>query len=132
MGLLSATSNCPHTLFLRGLAEFHLPFSNDRETLFRVVSSYLLVQCMLDQKGHQPDWELQYLKTHSTELAIVNRSMANRLRAASDKDGAVNALIILDSLGKSLKFSIEDALKEIQPVFEYYWKERGSTPHPQG
>ena len=46
--------------------------------------------------------------------------MVERLRAGSEKDGAINALVVLDSFAKTLQFSIDDALEEIRPVFEYY------------
>ncbi len=124
MGLLSASSDCPHVAFLRGMAMFHLPFSNEKETLYRVASTYLLAQYLLQQKGVTPDWELKNLRAHYDELQTVNIAMAARLRAASEKDGAINALVLLDSLAKTLQFSIDDALEAIQPVFEYYWKEQ--------
>ncbi len=122
MGLLSATSDCPHVAFLRGMAQFHLPFSNEKETLYRVASTYLLTQYLLQQKGVQPDWELKKLRAHYDELQTVNMAMAARLRAASEKSGAINALVLLDSLAKTLQFSIDDALESVRPVFDYYWQ----------
>jgi hypothetical protein len=124
MGLLAASSDCPHVAFLRGMAQFHLPFSNEKETLYRVASTYLLAQYLLQQKGANPDWELKNLRQHYDELQTVNLAMAARLRAASEKDGAINALVVLDSLAKTLQFSIDDALEAIRPVFDYYWREQ--------
>jgi hypothetical protein len=121
-GLLSASSDCPHVAFLRGMAQFHLPFSNEKETLYRVASTYLLAQYLLHQKGVKADWELKHLRQHYDELQTVNFAMAARLRAASEKDGALNALVLLDSLAKTLQFSIDDALEAIRPVFDYYWQ----------
>jgi len=47
MGLLSASSDCPHVDFLKPMAHFHLPFSTTEETVYRVVSTYLLAQYFL-------------------------------------------------------------------------------------
>jgi hypothetical protein len=45
MGLVIATSGCPHTRFFRPMAaRFHLPFTDAEETIYRAVSMYLLAQ----------------------------------------------------------------------------------------
>lgn len=44
LGLVMATSGCPHLDFLRPLALHPLPFSSIHETVFRVSSSYLTEQ----------------------------------------------------------------------------------------
>jgi hypothetical protein len=43
LGLLIATSGCPHTRFLRPMARHHLPFASCEETLYRAASMYALV-----------------------------------------------------------------------------------------
>lgn len=120
MGLLSATSGCPHTAFLQAMARFHLPFANEHDTVYRVVSMYLLAQYFRAQQGLLPDWSLAQLHAHYDELQIVNVAMTERLLSISEKDGAVNALVMLDSLAKILQFSIDDALKELRPTFAAY------------
>jgi len=42
LGLVIATSDCPHTRFFRPMARFHLPMASQEETVFRVVSTYCL------------------------------------------------------------------------------------------
>jgi len=118
MGLLSATSDCPRTRFLSGMAQFHLPFSTEIETLFRALSSYLATQFLRQKHGEQPDWELKELRESYAQLIEVNLAMAARIRSASEKDGAVNALVILDSLARSLQFSMDMAFEELRPIFE--------------
>ncbi|MCZ6635541.1 MAG: hypothetical protein O7G87_19235, partial [bacterium] len=40
MGLVMATSGCPHTAIFKPMARFHLPFSTAEETIYRVASMY--------------------------------------------------------------------------------------------
>lgn len=118
MGLLSATSDCPHVNFLKPMSHFHLPFSTEEESIYRVASMFLLGQYFLRQQNKTADWNLEILKVHYQELQIVNAAMAGRLRAISPSDGALNALVLLDLLAKALPYSIDEALDELRPIFE--------------
>lgn len=117
MGLLAAGSDCPHVAFLKPMAHFHLPFATQEENIYRVVSSYLLAQYLRQQDGLQPDWALAGLKRHSQAMQSVNMAMAERIRAAAQKDGAINALVLLDLLAKALPYSIDEQLEEIKILF---------------
>ncbi|NVD74836.1 hypothetical protein HUX88_30595 [Duganella sp. BJB1802] len=117
MGLLAASSACPHTAFLRPMAHFHLPFATEEETIYRAASTYLLAQYFLSRQGGAPDWELHGLKASYQALQSVNAAMAGRLRQAVDEDGAINGLIILDLLAKALPYSIDDKLDDIKGAF---------------
>lgn len=114
MGLLAASSDCPHAAFLKPMAHFHLPFASEEETIYRAASTYLLGQYFAGQQGQVPDWSLNGLKKYYKELQIVNASMAKRLRHATDDDGAINAFILLDILAKALPCSIDDQLDDIK------------------
>lgn len=59
MGLLSASSDCPRIEFLKPMAHYHLPFSSREETVYRVVSTYLLAQYFLRQQGKPADAGLE-------------------------------------------------------------------------
>jgi hypothetical protein len=117
MGLLAATSACPRIQFLAPMARFHQPFATEKETIYRAVSTYLLSQFLLAQEGGTPDWELRGLREAYAALEEVNRAMLGRLAAASPNDGPLNALVVLDSLGRLLQLSLESALAELLPVF---------------
>jgi hypothetical protein len=117
MGLLAASSACPHTTFLKPMAHFHLPFSNEDETIFRVASMYLLAQYLRGPQDGPPDWELAHLKDHYEQLQTVNAAMAVRLRGVGKEDGTINALILLDLLAKALPYSIDEALDEVRGLF---------------
>jgi hypothetical protein len=120
MGLLSASSDCPHIEFLKPMAHYHLPFSSREETVYRVVSTYLLAQYFLRQQGKAADAGLEGLKAHYRELQQVNQGMAARLGAIREEQGdsSVNALVLLDLFAHSLPDSIDADLEELLPAFQ--------------
>lgn len=120
MGLLSASSDCPHIDFLKPMAHYHLPFSSREETVYRVVSTYLLAQFFLRQQGKPADAGLEGLKAHYRELQQVNQGMAARLGAIRDAQGdsSVNALVLLDLFAHTLPDSIDAELEELMPAFQ--------------
>lgn len=119
MGLLTASSACPRIEFLKPMARYHLLFSSTEETIYRVVSSYLLAQYFLRQQGKPADAGLEGLKSRYRELQQVNAGMAARLGAIRVKgaDSSVNALVLLDLFAQSLPDSIDAQLEELQPAF---------------
>ncbi len=118
LGLIMATSACPHTRFLRPMARFHLPLATDEETIYRAASMYLLGQYFLYQDGKTPDLSLEGLKRNYQNLQVVNTAMARRIRKASEQDATVNAVVLLDLLAKNLPYSIDESLEEIRYLFE--------------
>jgi hypothetical protein len=117
IGLISATSGCPRTAFLRPMAWFHLPLATTEETIFRAVSSHLLAQYFAAARGQPPDWSLDKLKQHYSELHAVNMAMAARLREACSQDAMVNAVVLLDMLAKFVPFEVDDSLESLKPLF---------------
>lgn len=117
LGLIVATSGCPHTGFFKPMARFHLPFSSEAETIYRASSMYLLAQYFMRKQGGDADPDLEGLAKIYRNLQIVNIALAARLRAASNRDAAVNAVILLDSFAKALPYTIADSLDEIRYLF---------------
>jgi len=122
MGLIMATSGCPHTSFFKPMARFHLPFASEEETIYRAASMYLLAQYFIRQQGEKSDLELEGLSKIYSNIQLMNEAMAKRLQAIIDKDSAINALIVLDIFAKTLPDAIEDSLKEIRYLFKSYLK----------
>jgi hypothetical protein len=124
MGVLAATSACPRVHFLKPMAYFHLPFSTEQETIYRVASSYLLGQYFLRKKGSEFDPGLDGLKDNYHELQKVNLAMADRLRRVGTKtkmaDGTINALTLLDVFAQTVPLSIDATLEDLQPAFEQH------------
>ncbi len=120
LGLIMATSPCPHTEFLKPMAHFHLPLSSPDETIYRVTSMFLLAQYFLHKDGLEATLQLDKLTEHYQQLQTINRALARRFRAAISEDATVNAIILLDLLSQSVAWSIEDGLEELRYLFKPY------------
>lgn len=120
MGIITATSGCPHTVFFKPMARFHLPFANTEETLYRAASMYMMGQYYRWQTGKSVDMELEGLLNFYEKVAIVNKGIADRLRAERREDGTVNAVVLLDMFVKSLPVMIMETLDELKPLFQPY------------
>lgn len=110
MGLISATSGCPHTAFLKPLAWFHQPFASEEETVFRAVSAWLLKQYFRSLDDETPDWTLAGLRERYDALHLVNIHIAKRLRQASTSDATVNAIVRLDMFTKAVSGEVDEIL----------------------
>lgn len=117
LGLLIATSGCPHTLFLKPMARFHLPFSSEEETFYRVVSMYLMREYIQHRNtgGCAPD--LSGLKKLYGNVEVVNSHVAKRLREMTADDASINALVILDFFAKSMPDIVEDDFGDLPLLF---------------
>lgn len=100
------------------MARFHLPLSDEEETIGRAASIYLLKQYFLKNEGKPADFDLKGLVEIYDNMHTVNTTIASRLRAASKTDSAVNAIILLDVFTYVLPFSIEAYLQEIKYLFD--------------
>jgi len=120
IGIIMTTSGCPIMEHLKPMVRFHLPFASLEETIFRMVSMYLLVQYYHHQDGKPAEWDLDGLKKVYAEVSIVNRDFANRLRDAAKKDANINALVNLDCFAAMLPLAAEDTLNEIKAYFSAY------------
>jgi len=121
LGLIMATSPCPHTEFLKPMARFHLPLANEEETIYRTTSMYMLAQHFRHQHNMNYDMSFKGLIENYANLTIINRALANRIRSAIEQDATVNAIILLDLLSQAVSWSIEDQLDKLQPIFKGYF-----------
>lgn len=117
LGLLMATSACPILGRLRHLANFHLPFANHEETLFRTVGAYLIRQYFVYRAGGEPDFTLEGLDAQYRQLTEVNTYFAERIRAASGEDASSNAVVLFWSLSYLVNVSLEEQLTAEQALF---------------
>jgi len=108
MGLIMATSGCPHLDKLRPMVFTHLPFATSEETTYRAVSMYLLAQFFRQRCGKKPDWGLEELSRIYDDVRSVNMAFAKRLASLQDKDANRNAIVQLDSLARTTSFSIDE------------------------
>lgn len=117
VGLIGATSGCPHLAFFRPMARYHLPFARDDETLYRVFSMYLLGRYLGDAEPPAGVAAMDGLRALTEAATQVNRGMAERVRAAFSRDVVVNAVVILDMFAQAVPYVIEDGLDELRPMF---------------
>lgn len=118
MGLVIATSGCPHTAFFKPMARFHLPLASEEETIFRATATYMLAQYFVKNGGGQADFNLEKLTGLYRTMQEVNMAMAKRVRSASSTDSSVNAIVLLDMYAKALPQVIKQSLEEIRYLFE--------------
>ena len=133
MGLVIATSGCPHTAFFKAMARFHLPLATHEETTYRVASAYLLSQYLHKSCGGQATLELDGLKDIYANLQTINLAVAERFREAAKTDSSTNAIIMLDTLAQLVPYSIDEALEELRYLFDAFFEEQKTVPlhHPE-
>lgn len=120
MGVVIATSGCPHTVFLKPMARFHLPFASREETLYRATSMYLLAQHFREKRGQEHDSSFEGLKQIYADMEEVNIAIAERLRVASESDTSVNSLIVLDVFTKIVPYIVDCSLDDLESLFTPY------------
>ncbi len=120
LGLIMATSPCPHTEYLKPMARFHLPLATEEETIYRTTSMYLLAQYFRHKEKMDFELALEGLTAIYDNLTIINKALASRFRTAIKEDATVNAIIILDLLSQAVSWSIEDELEELRPLFNRF------------
>jgi hypothetical protein len=121
MGMVSAVSGCPHLSFFKPMAYFHLPLADKESTIYRAASMYLLAQYFLVKEGKKHEVDLKGLNKIYKNIGIVNSSIADRLREASDTDSAINALVTLDIYAKTVPVHIDTSLSSLRDLFEPYF-----------
>lgn len=117
LGLIIPTSGCPYTAFFKPMARFHLPFASPDETFYRAASMFMLAQYFMHDSPDTVDLHMEGLSRIYADIEIVNFQLVSRLRAATQADSSVNAVIILDLFAKSMPFVLEDRLEDFRHLF---------------
>ena len=112
LGLLMATSGCPVLDPLKTMAQFHLPFCNTRETLFRTISAYLTQQYFVRKNGGDPDWGLKGLSDLYNRLETLNQDFSQRIQGLVQGDAMANAIVIFFATSVLVNASIEEQLQQ--------------------
>lgn len=118
VGLIGATSGCPHLAFFRPMARFHLPFATEEETLSRAFSFHLLGNYLRQGGAGAVQVSVEGLRGQYEAAALVNQGMASRIRAAFTRDAVVNAIVILDTFAQAAPYVIEEKLDELRYIFD--------------
>jgi len=131
LGIYMVTTGCTVMERLKPMVRFHLPFATPEETIYRVVSMYLLSQYFKYRKGMKPDWHMQHLVKIYNDIKVVNQAFFGRLNALQLQDASLNALAILHNFANYVTFSIdENMLHKIELLFDAYLDD-ASDPGPK-
>jgi hypothetical protein len=123
MGLVMATSGCPHTVYFKPMARFHVPLASTEETIYRSVSMYLMAQYFLHKEGKAIDLNLEGLAQIYENSHIVNTTIAERFLAASKKDSSIDAVVQLDIYAMTFLGIPEESLEDLRPLFRPFFRE---------
>ena len=122
LGIIMTTCGCPVMEPLKPMVRYHLPFASLDETVFRMITMYLMAQFLRNQAGKQPEWTLDGLAKIYGEVKKLNRDFGQRMIAASQSDANVRALVKLNVFAVMVPLEAEKILKEIAPNFSAYLK----------
>jgi len=117
LGIIMTTSGCPIMEQLKPMVRFHLPFASLEETIFRMVSMYLVAQYLRKQAGKSAEWNLDGLTRIYAQIAQVNKDFVDRLLGAAKNDVNVNALVNLDAFAKMVPLAADSMLAKITLYF---------------
>ncbi len=117
MGIIAASSGCPHTQFFRPLVRFHLPLSDNEETFFRVVSIYLISQYYAHERGEAIDFSLESLEKKYKEIHKLNLFLAKRLKGIGKEESVINALVKLDVYSLTLPRKMNKLINAMAKYF---------------
>jgi hypothetical protein len=120
VGLKLALSACPVLKKLRPMANYHLPFGSREHTTFRFLGMYLIAQYIRHREGLSAEWDLKGLNELLDSVHKVNSHLADRIRAASEADAAVNSLVFLDAFAYDVQLKIEQSLDTLREIFRGY------------
>lgn len=122
IGIIMATSGCPFMDYLRPMVRFHLPFATIEETVYRMISMYVMAQYILEKNGKYADWKLVGLEKIYFNVGHVNKHMAKRLSEMPGKDANVNALSNLDCFASLVPIESAEMIKTIESYLPAYMK----------
>jgi len=116
LGLVMATSGCPHTEFFKPMAWYHRPFSTPDETMYRACTTYLFSHFVHQDKSQQT-LSFDFLKVVYQNIHTINVHIASRIQNYLETDSAINAIVLLDLITKDLPIAIDEDLDELKKMF---------------
>lgn len=122
LGIYMTASGCPSMEMLKPILRFHLPFASVDETIYRVLTMYVMAQYLRMQDGLEPDWELAGIGKLYDHINKVNVAFCQRLTKAASEDALVNSVVILDMVGSMVKTPTPQSVEKIRRLFEPYLK----------
>jgi hypothetical protein len=119
LGLIIATSGCPHTEFFKPMAKFHLPFATQEETLFRTFGAWLIGQYFQKKEGGKFDEDLAELNKRYEAISEMNVGLIERVRSFTKGDANRNAILVLHCFSSQVQNEISENLGELKAYFPH-------------
>ncbi len=120
LGIIMTTSGCPIMEPLKPMVRYHLPFASLDETVFRMISMYLVAQFIRSSSGKKPEWTLDGLSRIYEEVKKLNKDFGVRMRAAAKSDANIHALVKLNVFAVMVPIEAAKTLKEITTSYSSY------------
>jgi len=120
LGLIIPASGCPHTVYLRPMSRYHLPFADTEETIYRATTMFLLAQYFIHKKSGCIPTDFSRLERIYNNVHIVNTQICKRLRKFCEKDSPLNAITILDMLTMSMHSALKHDLNKLESYFSAF------------
>ncbi len=120
LGIIMTTSGCPIMEPLKPMVRYHLPFASLDETVFRMISMFLVAQFIRSRSGKKPEWTLEGLSRIYAEVKKLNKDFSLRMRAAAKSDANIHALVKLNVFAVMVPIEAEKTLKEITASYSSY------------
>ncbi|MDX1694788.1 MAG: hypothetical protein R3208_13560 [Ketobacteraceae bacterium] len=118
IGLVMATSGCPHTEFFKPMAWFHHPFSGEHDTIMRACANYLLTRYFKKQSIETEGDLFTGLEKIYEEIHQINIQVSKRIQRDSQGDSTMNAIVLLDIFTADLAHALEEDLAALKQIFE--------------
>ncbi len=118
IGLVMATSGCPHTSFFKTMAWFHQPFSSEHETIMRACSHFLLAKHLENKDSSAGNDLFAELKTIYEEIHQINIQTSKRIQRDSLGDSALNAIVLLDIFTSDFAQALEEDLSTLKKIYQ--------------
>ncbi|TGG93235.1 hypothetical protein E4656_09245 [Natronospirillum operosum] len=132
LGLLMGGSSCPHMTFFRPMARYHLPFSDESETLFRAVTNFAMASYLLSRREGRAAPDLILLQDIYQKIKVLNQGVSGRLRLMSDSDATSNAIVLLDLFAKYLGSYLDEGLEAVGALYADFLQGQADNPPEQG
>lgn len=124
LGMIMPSSGCPILAKLRPMVRFHLPFASLDETEFRVLAMYVLAQFLRNEKGLEPDWNMNSLKTLYRDIQKLNKNVAKQIADLEKKDTSINSVVILNNFADAVTMNLdEEDYSKLYLIFDSWLKD---------
>jgi hypothetical protein len=96
------------------------------ETIYRVMTMYVMAQYLRMKKGLRADWDLKDLEKLYGDVKEVNAGFCRRIASAGKKDAVLNSVAHLDIFASWIMMPRQQQADSLAPLFAPYL--RGGAP----